>query len=311
VYDIIGDIHGERRSLEALLGTLGYRRGLSGWRHSERTAVFLGDLIDRGHDSPGVVSIVRDMCENGSALAIMGNHEINALGYHTRHPETGDYLRPRSASKQRQHSATLAQYRGRDAELADALAWFHTLPLWLDLGAIRAVHAAWYPPAMERLAPLLNERNAIAQASFLIPLQHPHNEAYQAMDVLLKGAEIALPDGFDFVDKEGTRRRDARIKWWLADVHRHWSDLVIDCERMSDKLPAGPVVLERAMAYPDDAPPVFFGHYWMSGTPVPLAPNVACLDYSVARAGGSLAAYRWNGERVLRSDRFVSVARVP
>jgi len=311
VYDIIGDIHGERRSLVALLGTLGYSNGPSGWRHPERKAVFLGDLIDRGHDSPGVVAIVRDMCENGSALAIMGNHEINALGYHTRHPETGDFLRPRTPSKQRQHSTTLDQYSGRDAELADALGWFQTLPLWLDLGVLRAVHAAWYPPAMASLAPLLNERNAMARPASLVPLQQPHTPAYQAMDVLLKGAEIALPAGCEFVDKEGTRRRDARIKWWLADAGRDWSDLVIDGERMRDKLPAGPAALEMALAYPDDSPPVFFGHYWLSGTPAPLAANVACLDYSVARAGGSLAAYRWDGEPTLRSDRFVSIARVP
>jgi hypothetical protein len=310
VYDIIGDIHGERRSLEALLRTLGYGNGLSGWHHPERKAIFLGDLIDRGHDSPGVVALVRDMCENDHALAIMGNHEINALGFHTRHPDTGDFLRPRTPSKVRQHQTTLEQYRGSDAELVDALQWFQTLPLWLDLGALRAVHAAWHPPAMARLAPLLDSRNAIAGPAALVPLQQPHTAAYQAMDVLLKGIELPLPDGVDFVDKEGTRRREARIKWWDADASRPWPDLAIDGERLTRQgLTAAPL-LETAFAYPREAPPVFFGHYWLSGTPAPLAPNVACLDYSVARAGGSLAAYRWDGEETLRGDRFVTVARV-
>ena len=41
--------------------------------------------------------------------------------------------------------------------------------------------------------------------------------------------------------------------------------------------------------------PCFIGHYWLSGDPEPLAPNVACLDYSVAK-NGKLVAYRWSGE---------------
>ena len=53
--------------------------------------------------------------------------------------------------------------------------------------------------------------------------------------------------------------------------------------------------------YPEDAPPVFVGHYWLTGTPKPLAPNVACTDYCVAK-GGKLVAYRWDGESVLNAD---------
>jgi hypothetical protein len=49
------------------------------------------------------------------------------------------------------------------------------------------------------------------------------------------------------------------------------------------------------------------GHYWLSGKPEPLADNIACLDYSVARPGGKLVAYRWNGEQKLLASNFVSV----
>ena len=63
-----------------------------------------------------------------------------------------------------------------------------------------------------------------------------------------------------------------------------------------------------ACPYGASEPPVLFGHYWMPGDcePVPLAHNVACLDYSVAK-GGRLCAYRWNGEATLRREGFVSV----
>jgi hypothetical protein len=52
---------------------------------------------------------------------------------------------------------------------------------------------------------------------------------------------------------------------------------------------------------------VFVGHYWMQGTtPTRLAPNVACLDWSVAR-GGPLVAYRFDGESEIDNARFVAV----
>jgi hypothetical protein len=56
-------------------------------------------------------------------------------------------------------------------------------------------------------------------------------------------------------------------------------------------------------SYPRDAAPVFVGHYWLTGTPRQLAPNVACTDYSVAK-GGKLVAYRWDGESILTEDKF-------
>ncbi|MFJ4850319.1 polynucleotide kinase-phosphatase [Streptomyces sp. NPDC088733] len=75
-FDIIGDVHGCSSELETLLGKLGYDDGV----HPEgRTAVFVGDLVDRGPDSPGVLRRVMGMVASGSALCVPGNHE-NKLG---------------------------------------------------------------------------------------------------------------------------------------------------------------------------------------------------------------------------------------
>ncbi|MEU4095993.1 polynucleotide kinase-phosphatase [Streptomyces sp. NPDC026673] len=75
-FDIIGDIHGCSSELETLLGKLGYVDGA----HPEgRTAVFVGDLVDRGPDSPGVLRRVMGMVAAGTALCVPGNHE-NKLG---------------------------------------------------------------------------------------------------------------------------------------------------------------------------------------------------------------------------------------
>ncbi|MER5396501.1 polynucleotide kinase-phosphatase [Streptomyces sp. NPDC002599] len=75
-FDIVGDIHGCASELESLLGKLGYVDGA----HPEgRTAVFVGDLVDRGPDSPGVLRRVMSMVGSGNALCVPGNHE-NKLG---------------------------------------------------------------------------------------------------------------------------------------------------------------------------------------------------------------------------------------
>ena len=76
-FDIIGDIHGCRSELESLLGKLGYDNGAA---HPEgRKVVFLGDLVDRGPDIPGVLRIVMKMVESGTALCLPGNHEMKLL----------------------------------------------------------------------------------------------------------------------------------------------------------------------------------------------------------------------------------------
>ncbi|GGR23249.1 polynucleotide kinase-phosphatase [Streptomyces aurantiogriseus] len=79
-FDIIGDIHGCASELEALLGKLGY---VDGVHPDGRQAVFVGDLVDRGPDSPGVLRRVMAMVKSGNALCVPGNHE-NKYGRHLR-----------------------------------------------------------------------------------------------------------------------------------------------------------------------------------------------------------------------------------
>ncbi|HET8661135.1 MAG TPA: polynucleotide kinase-phosphatase [Micromonosporaceae bacterium] len=81
-FDVIGDIHGCRAELETLLGRLGYElvrdgegRPVDAIHPQGRKAVFLGDLVDRGPDTPGVLRLVMGMTAAGHALAVPGNHE--------------------------------------------------------------------------------------------------------------------------------------------------------------------------------------------------------------------------------------------
>ena len=118
-YDLIGDIHGHYDKLTAQLKVLGYRSEGGAWRHPEgRRVVFLGDYTDRGPRIRRVLRLVRGMCEAGTAMAIMGNHEYNAVCYAT--PDgKGDYLRPRVPKNRIQHAATLAEFFDLLDEWAD------------------------------------------------------------------------------------------------------------------------------------------------------------------------------------------------
>jgi protein phosphatase len=80
-FDIIGDVHGCIDELKALLGQLGYVAADGGVpAHPEgRRVIFVGDLVDRGPDSPGVLRLVMDMVAAGSALAVPGNHDLKLV----------------------------------------------------------------------------------------------------------------------------------------------------------------------------------------------------------------------------------------
>ena len=83
--------------------------------------------------------------DSGAALAVMGNHELTALAFHTPDPEKpGSHLRPHNEKNSNQHAETRRQVPA--GELDSYLSWFRTLPLWLDLDGLRVVHACWDDP---------------------------------------------------------------------------------------------------------------------------------------------------------------------
>ena len=112
-FDVIGDVHGCLAELGELLARLGYSGEhdaagrLTGASHPHgRTAVFLGDLVDRGPDTPGVLSMVMRMTAAGHALAVAGNHEAKLLRA----------LRGRDVSLSHGLAGSLGQIEAREAE---------------------------------------------------------------------------------------------------------------------------------------------------------------------------------------------------
>lgn len=96
-FDIIGDVHGQADGLIALLRHLGYRESNGAWRHSGRCVIFVGDFVDRGPKQIESVMIARRMVDAGCALAVMGNHDFNAVAWYLPDPShSGDHLRSHS-----------------------------------------------------------------------------------------------------------------------------------------------------------------------------------------------------------------------
>lgn len=302
MYDIIGDVHGHAVALEQLLDRLGYRATQGTWSHPERKVIFLGDWVDRGPEIPRALQIVRRMVDAGTALAVLGNHEWNAIAFHIPDPETpGEYLRRRSQKNRQQIKETRQQLP--PAELQSALDWFRTLPLWLDLGELRVVHACWDPVAFRKLAPSVQNPPRHTD-EFLARSARPSGDLFTSLETILKGPEIPLPSGVSYADKDGATRTRSRIRWYQNPAGLTYGEYAWGTGLVCD-LPVGTAAVRKSRPYPPSAPPVFIGHYSQpDDRPSLVAPNVACLDYNVAR-GGFLCAYRWNGEQNLSNENFV------
>lgn len=309
MYDVIGDIHGHADALTRLLATMDYEVINGCWRHPDRQAVFLGDFIDRGPKIREVLDIVRPMLEEGAALAVMGNHELNAIGFHTPHPKTVlAWARERSIKNIVQYLETVRQIHQEDA-LEDHIAWFRTLPLWLDLDGLRIVHACWDPAAMAVIEEAQARLGAGSEAFFQAAFEQD-DALFDSVEVVLKGREVKMDADNSYLDADNTPRRSVRTRWWVTEREGWtWRDCALGPPSVTSRLPNTPVPYgeeDIGRPYPIEDPPIFFGHYWMTGEPEPQAPNVACLDYSVAK-GGALCAYRWDREGLLRATNFVTV----
>jgi hypothetical protein len=309
-YDVIGDVHGHAERLVALLRTLGYRHHDGAWRHSTRTAVFVGDLIDRGvRQQAETIHLVRSMVDAGAARIVLGNHEFNAVAFATVDPARADHCRAHNDKHRHQHAEFLHEFEFDSAAHRDVVDWFRTIPLWLDLDELRVVHACWSAADIEHLRGHVTEAHALTD-HVVIEGTTKGTATHTAVEHLLKGPEIHL-GGIHYRDKDGHRREAARVRWW---------DAAATTLRRAVTLPSGTQLHDAADqpvdALPDrpvgdDIPrytgpvPVLFGHYWFTGEPAVLAPHAACVDYSAGK-GGPLVAYRWHeGDIRLEDANFV------
>ena len=338
-YDVIGDVHGCADALERLLRQLGYVERDGAWRHPGRTAVFVGDLIDRGSQQVETVMLVRRMVDAGTAHIAMGNHEFNAVAWAT--PDgsrPGMFLRRRDGDKGRrhreQHAEFLAQV-GEDSALhREFVEWFRTLPMHLDLGALRVVHACWHDGsievlrAAERAGGLTDEFLHAAHDRGHRCEEHAlrsrggawsgadadcgcrsSSAEYSAIETALKGPEMPVTPRY--VDKGGHLRSMARVRWWDASARtdRQLAEIPpgTKAEDGTDypPLPDTPSTEAEPFRYRGEVP-VVFGHYWRTKENPVTEPLAVCVDLSAVR-GGHMAAYRFDGEPTIDVTRLEMV----
>jgi len=289
ITDIIPDIHGQAEKLRVALQNLGWRRNGTTWLHPEpdRQIVFLGDFIDRGTENGAVIRIVRELMDAGRAQAIMGNHELNAIHFHTADPETGAPLRPHHDDNLAQHASFLKEFPLEALQTKDVLDWMRGLPLFIETEEFRAVHAAWVQSAIDDLK--RHTAKGILSEDQLIRAGRKGDALYDLAEAVAKGPEARLPHPHSFVDQGKKVRRHVRVKWWNGDA-QNWRQVAMSVPDIS-QLPDSPLPDDLLTGiYPADAKPVFFGHYWMSGEPELQSVNALCLDYS-AGENGPLASY--------------------
>jgi len=299
-YDLIGDIHGHAETLRRLMIKLGYSELDGTFRHDSRKVIFVGDFVDRGPDQREVLRIARNMCEAGTASAVLGNHEFNAIAWVT--PDgKGGFLRTHSKQNAEQHAEFLSQLAEGSPDYHDAIEWFRRLPVWLELPGLRVVHACWHDPSRAVLAPYLDSENRFTEEGLWEALQRG-SQAYVAAEILLKGPEQRLPPGMSFVDKSGHKRHEVRLRWWHPDATT-FKRAAVGIDDRLEELPDDEITTEFQYL---GKTPVFFGHYWMPGKPMTTHSTAACLDFSVARKG-YLTAYQWSGEPELSPEHLVYV----
>jgi len=190
-FDVIGDVHGCRAELEQLLDQLGYQIDRDGAgrpvnaRHPARRAVFLGDLVDRGPDTPGVLRLVMGMVAAGSAFCVPGNHEAKLLralrGKNVKRSHGLD-------ASMEQLEAESEEFRARVAQFIDGLISHYVL----DGGRLVVAHAGLIERYHGRASGRVREFCLYGQTTgetdeYGLPVRYPWAQEYRGRALVLYG----------------------------------------------------------------------------------------------------------------------------
>jgi hypothetical protein len=243
--DIVGDVHGEIVALHELRRRLGYDdKG----RHREgRRLVFVGDLGDRGPDSPGTVEWIRDLVDRGRAQAILGNHDFNALAAAAGGPMKTELSWLFDESRpfhHHGHHVPQALVRGKRRD--EILAFFARLPVVLERQGelpVQVVHACWDASMIDRLR----------QATDAVEVYKAEHERIEAD---LKSRQVA-----DAMEVKLAHQNDNPIKRITSGLEGRSSEPIF-----VNNEPRYEVRLPWWRDYRDETLCIF-GHYWRIALP--------------------------------------------
>jgi hypothetical protein len=321
--DIIGDIHGERAALESLLRKLGYDHL---GRHPEgRKLVFVGDLVDRGPDSPGVLRTVIPLVESGNAQCVVGNHELNALRDDSKQFRSGEgwwYGRDEPG-----YDSVVVDLQEKERVFVPFL---RSLPVAVERADLRVIHACWDAPSIE----------TVRTEQSVIDCFHREHESLVPVlsDLRQRAIQAVRASGFDLRDRRNRERAMPMIPELAEFEERNQMGNAVKVvtsgvERSIDEpfWASGKWrMVERRRWWDDfDDTPVVVGHYWRRYQPGrterydngdadmfgELAADqwlgrhrkVMCIDYSV----GLRFMERKNGGRAGSFDNCLAALRVP
>ena len=302
-YDIIGDVHGFATLLKKLLKAMGYTKTDGAWKHPERTAVFIGDFINRGPEIRETLQIVRAMTEEGSAKTILGNHEYSAILYHIK-DTNGMFLSRHITENRNQIQSTLTAFKGFKEEWRDYLKWLRTLPFFIDLGEIRICHAYWNDKEMQYLSEFIPPGKL--KKSFLRSIHENQHPAAAIIYKTLKGLEFQCPQDLILKCSKGISRKVFRMNWWESPENKNFRQLSFGNKFILPEYTVPVEISPLFKPYGPEKPIVFIGHYCLSQGPAILQSNICCVDGCVA-GSEKLSAYRWSGESELMSEHIITV----
>lgn len=328
--DIVGDVHGELVALQNLMLHLGYDE--LGNHPDGRKLVFVGDLVDRGQDCPGVVRLVRRLVTAGNAFAVVGNHELNIVMSKPK-DGTGWFL-----AEARQKDKKYGDYAlCPDDERQDVLNFLSSLPLALIRPDLRIVHATWDASALEAVKSLTPQQVGDAFLAYeqgIIKQAQTENlyalATAEENSVTLEDRSVEPPFLHQLARLESLKQMGNPIKILTSGIERPGTTPFYSSGKWR--------FVERVQWWNeyDDATPVVIGHYWRRVKPLDRAQvgkgdpdlfegippnewhgkhkNVFCVDFSVGgrwseRAGNKLGpsdfklgALRWPERDVVFDD---------
>lgn len=307
-YDLIGDVHGCAAHLEVLLARMGYRLRQGTWQHPDRKAIFVGDVLDRGPAIRQAMTIVQRMVDDGHGYLVLGNHEYNAVVYSTLLQHQPSNRELKLYQRLRRHlRQSLLDYQHHGEQWFAMVRWLQQQPLSLEFDQFRVVHAGWDDRQIGYIQqdwshqPLLHE-------DFIRLSLVPGEAPQRAIQRLLKGVDLRLPDGHTLTGADGIVRNRVRANFWTA-APKTYGDVLFQPDKLPLQLmntPLSPKHQQQLLSYDESQKPLFFGHYWCQGQPSLIRHNIACLDYSAVNQG-ALVAYRMSGEAQLKESNFAWV----
>lgn len=259
-YDFIADVHGRYSLLKEKLIQLGYQEKEGTFVSKNRQAIFLGDLVDRGDEVGETLKLVKKMCEDGVAQAVLGNHDWNWLMYNTK-DEQGNFLRMHNEKNAKQNEKTRSAWELLNVrERQEILNWLSTLPLTIETEKYRVIHACWSIDIIKKLKQSVypNEINFGSLKKILTQNKTPKTQKIKAYtEILLSGIEYKLPQNITFKDVDGNIRNAVRLKWWCLNETNELKDLALQPELVvgiNQKISSN-------YQFEKEKKPTFFGHY--------------------------------------------------